>query len=173
VAAFTAEQAFTRYVTRTAPWLEARVRPEPLVDDLDIELGYLYNSPLGVHADPRRTGGIPGSRAPHLWLERDGGRLATIDLAGRYLLLAGAAGSAWVDAARAAARALGNLPIDAYRVGHDLADPEDRFPRAFGVSPSGASLVRPDGFVAWNCREAVAEPERVLRAALTSGLCRT
>jgi hypothetical protein len=173
VAKFTVEQAFSRYVTRTAPWLGARVRPEPLVDDLDIELGYLYNSPLGVHADPRGMGGIPGSRAPHVWLERRGQRLSTIDLAGRYLLLAGAAGSAWVDAARAAGRALGNLPIDAYCVGHDLSDPEDRFPRAFGVSPAGASLVRPDGFVAWNCRESVAEPERALRAALTSGLCRT
>src|SRR5215831_543817 len=60
VAVFTAEQAFSRYVTRTAPWLAARAQPEPVVDDFDIELGYLYNSPRGVHADPRVTRGAPG-----------------------------------------------------------------------------------------------------------------
>src|SRR2546430_12308479 len=47
------EQAFSRYVARTAPWLESSQQPEALVDDLDIELGYLYNSPIGIHADPR------------------------------------------------------------------------------------------------------------------------
>jgi 2-polyprenyl-6-methoxyphenol hydroxylase-like FAD-dependent oxidoreductase len=56
VGPFTVEQAFSRYVTRTAPWLAARVQLEPVVDDLRIELGYLYDSALGVHADPRSTG---------------------------------------------------------------------------------------------------------------------
>ena len=42
VAHFTVEQAFTRYVTRTAPWLLAAHAPQPLVQDFDIELGYLY-----------------------------------------------------------------------------------------------------------------------------------
>jgi hypothetical protein len=55
VAQFTVEQAFSRYVTRTAPWLESSQQPEALVDDLKIELGYLYNSPIGIHADPRTT----------------------------------------------------------------------------------------------------------------------
>src|SRR5207344_2998841 len=63
VARFTVEQAFARYVARTAPWLQASQRPEPLVDDLNIELGYLYDCPLGGHADPRTTRGVPGSRA--------------------------------------------------------------------------------------------------------------
>ena len=172
VAAFTVEQAFSRYVARTAPWLAARVRPEPLVDDLHIELGYLYDSPVGVHADPRSTAGVPGSRAPHLWLERRAERLSTIDLAGRYVLLAGAAGSAWVDAAREVVAGFGGLPLEAYCVGRDRADPGDRFPAAFGISSSGASLVRPDGFVAWNCQASVTEPARALRTALGASLCR-
>jgi putative polyketide hydroxylase len=108
-----------------------------------------------------------------VWLERRGQRVSTIDLAGGYFLLAGAAGSVWVDAAREAVRAFGALPIDAYCVGRDLADPENRFADAYGISPSGASLIRPDGFVAWNCPGSVAEPATVLRAALTAGLCRT
>jgi putative polyketide hydroxylase len=171
VAVFTVEQAFSRYVARTAPWLAARVQPEPLVDDLHIELGYLYNSPLGVHADPRRTGGVPGSRAPHLWLERHGKRISTIDLAGRYVVLAGAAGSAWVDAAKELTQGFGGPPLNAYCIGRDLADLERRFPGAFGISNSGASLVRPDGFVAWNCPEGVADPVMTLRAALNASLC--
>ncbi|HEY1874375.1 MAG TPA: FAD-dependent monooxygenase [Steroidobacteraceae bacterium] len=171
VAAFTVEQAFSRYVARTAPWLAARVQPEPLVDDLHIELGYLYNSPLGVHADPRSTAGIPGSRAPHLWLERDGRRISTIDLAHRYVLLAGAAGSRWVNAAKQMTAAFGGLPLNAYCIGRDLADLEHRLPAAYGISDSGASLVRPDGFVAWRCAGAVAEPVTALRAALNASLC--
>ncbi len=171
VAVFTVEQAFSRYVARTAPWLAARVHPDPLVDDLHIELGYLYNSPLGVHADPRGTSGVPGSRAPHLWLGRRGERLSTIDLAGRYVLLAGAAGATWVDAAQELAHEFGGLPLDAYCVGREVSDLECRFPAAYGVSDSGASLVRPDGFVAWNCPAEVTEPVTALRAALSASVC--
>ena len=171
VGVFTTEQAFSRYVARTAPWLAARVQPEPLVDDLRIELGYLYNSPLGVHADPHSTGGVPGSRAPHLWLERHGKRISTIDLAGRYVLLAGPAGSAWVDATKDSTQGFEGVPLDAYCIGGDLADLEHRFPAAYGISNSGASLVRPDGFVTWNCPEGVAEPVTALRAALNADLC--
>ncbi len=68
VARFTVEQAFSRYVARTAPWLSATQQTEPLVHDFDIELGYLYGVPGRVHADPRTTRGVPGSRAPHVWL---------------------------------------------------------------------------------------------------------
>jgi len=171
VAVFTVEQAFSRYVARTAPWLAARVQPEPLVDDLHIELGYLYASPHGVHADPRNTGGAPGARAPHVWLERQGKRISTLDLARRYVLLAGAAGSAWVDAAKEVNRGLGGLSLDAFCVGHALTDLERSFPAAYGISDSGASLLRPDGFVAWRCPAAVSDPVTALRAALNASLC--
>jgi putative polyketide hydroxylase len=171
VALFTVEQAFSRYVARTAPWLAARVQPGPLVDDLHIELGYLYNSPLGVHADPRSTAGVPGSRAPHLWLERHGERVSTIDLAGRYVLLAGAMGRRWVDAVKELTAEFGALPLDAYCVGRDLADPGQRFAAAFGISDSGAALVRPDGFVAWRSVEGVTQPVTALRSALKESLC--
>jgi putative polyketide hydroxylase len=171
VAVFTVEQAFSRYVARTAPWLTARVKPEPLVDDLHIELGYLYYPSLGVHADPRDTVGQPGSRAPHLWLERHGKRISTLDLAGRYVLLAGAAGPAWAEAAKALAQGSGGVPLDAYCIGGDVADLERRFPSAYGVSDSGASLLRPDGFVAWNCRDRATNPVTALQAALKASLC--
>src|SRR5215470_5042726 len=44
VGKFTVEQAYTRYVTRTAPYLGAKDF-EPVANDFNIELGYLYCSP--------------------------------------------------------------------------------------------------------------------------------
>jgi putative polyketide hydroxylase len=76
------------------------------VDDFNIELGYLYHSPAivagdddtVVHADPRETFGHPGSRAPHLWIEKDGKRISTLDLFGAgFTLLAATEGAAGVQ----------------------------------------------------------------------------
>ena len=103
VGKFTVEQAYTRYVTRTASYLGAKDF-EPPANDFNIELGYLYRSPAiisedqdeKVHDDPRQTFGRPGSRAPHVWLERDGKRVSTIDLNGKtFALIAGPEGGAW------------------------------------------------------------------------------
>jgi 2-polyprenyl-6-methoxyphenol hydroxylase-like FAD-dependent oxidoreductase len=170
VAKFTVEQAFSRYVARTAPWLQSSQKTDPLVNDFNIELGYLYGSPLGTHADPRETFGAPGSRAPHIWLARNGQPVSTIDLTGRYLLLAGADGESWLRAAPEAARHFGNLTLDARCVGKDFEDREGRFPQMYGISTSGASLVRPDGFVAWRSTGASANAATELRDALAKSL---
>jgi 2-polyprenyl-6-methoxyphenol hydroxylase-like FAD-dependent oxidoreductase len=170
VARFTTEQAFTRYVMRTAPWLQATQQTEPLAPDFHIELGYLYDSPLGVHADPTATCGVPGSRAAHIWLERGGQRISTMDLVGHHLLLAGDEGSAWIDAARAASERLGHLRLDAFCLGRDIEDQEGAFLRAYGITSTGASLVRPDGFVAWRSPTAVDDPAGALSDALRRSL---
>jgi 2-polyprenyl-6-methoxyphenol hydroxylase-like FAD-dependent oxidoreductase len=170
VAKFTVEQAFTRYVKRTAPWLQSSQQTEPLAHDFNIELGYLYGSPNGTHADPRETCGMPGSRAPHVWLTRRGERVSTIDLTGRYLLLAGREGGGWVEAARGVGGSFKGLAVDAWCVGKDLGDAEGRFEEAFGISSAGASLVRPDGFVAWRSEGSQTDPGRALREALASSL---
>jgi putative polyketide hydroxylase len=63
--------------------------------------------------------------------------------------------------------------LDAHVVGGTgLADPEGCFPGAYGISPSGAVLVRPDGFVGWRAPEAAGAPEQALRQALQTLLCR-
>jgi putative polyketide hydroxylase len=170
VARFTVEQAFSRYVARTAPWLQASQQPEALVDDFDIEIGYLYGSPTGVHADPRTTLGVPGSRAPHVWLTRAGNRLSTIDLTGHYLLLTGADGRPWLDAVRVVSEHFRGLPLDAHSVGWDLQDSEGRFLQSYGISNSGASLVRPDGFIAWRAKHATPDPAAALLDALSRSL---
>jgi 2-polyprenyl-6-methoxyphenol hydroxylase-like FAD-dependent oxidoreductase len=47
----------------------------------------------------------------------------------------------------------------------DPVDP-DAFRAAFGIGPAGASLVRPDGYVAWRSIEFPSDPERELASAL-------
>jgi 2-polyprenyl-6-methoxyphenol hydroxylase-like FAD-dependent oxidoreductase len=170
IAEFTVAQAFSRYVARTAPWLQSTQLPEPIVNDLHIELGYLYNSPHGTHMDPHNTCGLPGSRAPHLWLTRSGQRVSTLDLTGNFLLLAGADGGMWIRAAAEAADRLVGLPLDAYCVGKDLGDPQGRFCEAYGISTKGAALVRPDGFVAWRNSGEAGNCATALREALEHSL---
>ncbi len=114
----------------------------------------------------------PGSRAPHVWLERAGGRCSTLDLFGReFVLLAGAKGQNWCDAATAVSGLYG-VPIQAFRVGPgaDVADPGQTWARTYGIEEDGAVLVRPDGYVAWRCAtakgESISEIELALKVAL-------
>jgi 2-polyprenyl-6-methoxyphenol hydroxylase-like FAD-dependent oxidoreductase len=181
VARFTVEQAYTRYVTRTATYLGAKDY-ELLAHDFNIELGTIYHSPAVVseegdargHDDPRQTLGCPGSRAPHVWVERDGLRLSTLDLFGRgFALLAGPDGAAWRGAARAAASRFAGLELDVWCVGGtELRDPDGRFCAAYGLTATGACLVRPDGVVAWRAKEAERDPERTLDRVLSTVLFR-
>ncbi len=180
VGQLTVEQAFTRYVMRVAPYLGTE-NTQPIVDDFSMEIGYRYDSPAIVlepgspplHEHPRESAGRPGARAPHVFLERDGTRLSTLDLFGRnFVLLTGAEGAAWQAAAPAVAKELG-VGLDVHLVGDDgLADAEGVFPGSFGISPSGAVLVRPDGFVGWRAVTAADAPDRALRWALQALLCR-
>jgi 2-polyprenyl-6-methoxyphenol hydroxylase-like FAD-dependent oxidoreductase len=180
VAKFTVEQAYTRYVTRTATYL-GKTDYEPFVPDFNIELGYINRSramlPEGEapgHDDPRKTQGLPGSRAPHLWVERAGKRLSTLDLFDKaFVLLAGPEGRAWTEATPEAAARCGGLELDAYRVGGaELREPEGRFCEAYGVSSTGAVLVRPDGVVAWRSPAAASDSGASLTQALAAVLAR-
>jgi 2-polyprenyl-6-methoxyphenol hydroxylase-like FAD-dependent oxidoreductase len=178
VGKFTVEQAYTRYVTRSATYLGAKDF-EPQVGDFHIELGYLYRShavasenDTPIHADPHATCGRPGSRAPHLWIEKDGKRISTLDLfGGGFTLLAAEGGEAWSVAARDAAKELG-LALDAYTFGRELDDPQGGFASAYGLTAAGAVLVRPDGFVAWRSGPAGADARAELTGTLTRLLCR-
>jgi putative polyketide hydroxylase len=107
-----------------------------------------------------------------VWLGRAGTRVSTIDLTGHYLLLAGSRGHAWVEAARALAAGFPRapLPLSAFCVGKDLEDTDGQFEHAYGISSAGASLVRPDGFVAWRSESGAADSAALLREALSQSL---
>jgi putative polyketide hydroxylase len=168
VARFTAEQAFTRYVTRSAPWLQVSPPLAPLAPDFDVEVGYVYHSggcagggPMG-HADPSATHGALGTRLPHVWVEKGGRRTSTLDLGSAFVVLAGPQGARWCDAARTMAAPM----VDAYAIGQDVIQPKGGLTTALGIGESGATLVRPDGFVAWRATALTDQPHADLSAAL-------
>jgi 2,4-dichlorophenol 6-monooxygenase len=102
----------------------------------------------------------PGARVPHVWVERDGCKVSTLDLCGhgRFTLLTGIGGACWIDAARTVGADLG-IEMTALSIGPSGCDAMDIYAdwyRASEVEEDGCILVRPDHHVAW--RAAVATP---------------
>ncbi|TWP51434.1 FAD-dependent oxidoreductase [Lentzea tibetensis] len=137
------------------------VEDAPIIDDQAMGFGILYRSAsvIGAGDDlpparrPDEWAGQPGTRAPHLWLA-DG--RSTLDLFQRgWVLLAETA--EWTGAAAEAG-------IRCERVG-------DRFAETFGVTARGASLIRPDGYVAWRSNDLPADPVAELTGVLRQVAC--
>ncbi|MDN0195817.1 FAD-dependent monooxygenase [Streptomyces sp. S.PNR 29] len=155
-------------------------------DLMTVALCYRYASNAVMGASPElpvvpddfQLGGDPGSRAPHMWVRREGAEISTLDLYERsFVVLAGPAGQVWRDAAKKAAEKTG-VPVEAYLVGHgpdgDLVPEADAdWAKAHGTAEDGAVLVRPDGFVAWRAHAEMPHADRVLTNVLQTVLCRT
>jgi hypothetical protein len=111
--------------------------------------------------------GRPGHRAPHIWLERDGEPLSTLDLFGPgFALLTGPAGKDWVEAAATTGDRFG-VAIGAHTIGGGGGlTAADDWTHPYGMTNDGAVLVRPDGHVAWRSAGGVKECARVLASAL-------
>ena len=165
------EQAYARYVKRVDPSLPASDLA-PLLDDAAIELGSVYCSDAILDSeneqrsaaapleDPRKPSGDPGTRVPHIMLQRNGVAVSTHDLTtAGFVLLAGADGSNWTDAASAFAVAPG-IPLQSHRIAPDgdLKSPDGRFEATVGIGPQGALLLRPDGVIGWRSRGPHADP---------------
>jgi hypothetical protein len=172
VAAMTAEQAHTRYVLRGAPHLMPK-GITPFINDAHIDLGYRYRSPAifseggddgALTEDPRQMRGRPGTRLPHVLLERGGERVSSIDLVdGGFALFAGPEARAWEDAATRGAEEAG-VSCRPFQLGAACD--------AVGVSPTGAVLVRPDCVVAWRAVEGEAAPEATMARVFAAMLGR-
>jgi putative polyketide hydroxylase len=150
---------------------------------LNIVLGYQYPHGAVLGSDPDQPvvpdalslTGRPGTRAPHLWLRRDGKRISTLDLYERSLVLLTDSpdDAGWYDAARRIADTDG-IRLDAYRIGPsadaDLRyDTEDTdWAQLHGTTADGAVLIRPDGFIAWRTPGPAPDPEGALREVLAS-----
>jgi hypothetical protein len=99
----------------------------------------------------------PGARAPHAWVQTGGGRVSTVDLVGNgFVLLTGAKGAAWADAARP-------LPVKPM-----VLDDEEPWRDLYGIEADGAVLVRPDGHVGWRSAALAGDPAGVLGGAVAS-----
>ncbi|MEU6559817.1 FAD-dependent monooxygenase [Nocardia nova] len=141
-----------------------------VLDDNAIELGQLYRSDAVIGAGPelpaaRRPdewAGQPGTRAAHLPIT-DGAKTSTLDLFGRGWVVLSEDGR-WARATERAAGQLG-LPVTFVRIGVDV-EPGESFGGAYGLTDSGATLVRPDGYIAWRAVSAPDDPAAELTDAL-------
>jgi putative polyketide hydroxylase len=94
-------------------------------------------------------------------------KVSTLDLfTGAFTLLVAPDGGEWAAAARTVATSL-DVELDIHHIGIALHDPEDQFPGAYGITGSGTSLVRPDGFIAWRASVLTQQPEHDLEQVLT------
>ena len=106
--------------------------------------GYVKSGPLKAQ---------PGTRFPHLWIDRDDRQISTLDLLGKdFVLFTGADNPLWQKAAAATAIPIYSLP------GKEAA---------LEIEATGAVLVRPDGFVAWRCEEQPPAPVTALKEVIT------
>lgn len=142
------QQTFSR--PDYARWVGDGFTPDALFSDDAMEFGQLMRSSqvadappsLPAAATPDQWRGQAGTRAPHVWIMKDGARISTLDLFGRDFVLL-IAQDAWRTG-------IATLAPVVLRVGVDIAFPaEAAFGEVFGVGPLGAALVRPDGIVAW------------------------
>ncbi|GHE87896.1 hypothetical protein GCM10018782_65790 [Streptomyces griseoaurantiacus] len=58
------------------------------------------------------------------------------------------------------------MPLRAVGLDGQLTDPEDRLVEAYGIGDGGASLVRPDGVVAWRSAVEVPDPTATLHRVI-------
>lgn len=133
--------SYANYVQRFAPHLAGPDVPDE-VDHLHLTLGYRCRSnavltedadpaPMENPADPT---GRPGFRAPHVVVDLDGTRESTVDLFTTWTLLI--LNPAW------------RIPAPGLHI-PTVTDPTDTLAKRYGIGPTGATLVRPDGVVAW------------------------
>lgn len=162
VAQLTVEQAYMNFVERMAPHLAGTITT-PKIEYYSVIFGYHYND-AKLYDNPYRPTGQPGTRAPHIVLERDGERLSTVDLLNRqFVLLSGVNGQNWHEVAKAIGEQYG-IELPCYRIGAggDLTDVDGDFLSTYGLSSAGTVLVRPDGFIAWRSEAAGEDGERNL-----------
>ncbi|QRK09305.1 FAD-dependent monooxygenase [Archangium violaceum] len=155
-------------------------RKVPIIDDAAMEFGQLYRSTAVLDAGnelpsalrPEQWAGQPGTRAPHAWVFKDDERVSTLDLFQRgWVLLA--LDERWCPAVAQVGKQLG-IDVQCLRIGVEVRpSDENAFRTAFGLGTGGASLIRPDGYVAWRAIELSADPLRLLGDALRRVSCAT
>jgi 2,4-dichlorophenol 6-monooxygenase len=101
--------------------------------------------------------------------DKAGAQHSTLDLCGhgKFTVLTGIGGEAWVDAAKNAGKELG-LTIEAHVIGprRDYEDYVGDWARAREISDSGCILVRPDHHVAWRAMAVTKSAQSDLSNAL-------
>ena len=142
--------------------MNQRYRSSAVISDGTPEPPFERDSDLYYHPTT-----WPGARIPHVWLQRDGHQISTLDVVGKgkFVVLTGIGGEGWIQAAKQAS-ALYGIAIQAFVVGpgRDLTDLYGDWAEAREIDESGCLLVRPDAHVGWRAAEAADEQNRLLAA---------
>jgi 2,4-dichlorophenol 6-monooxygenase len=111
----------------------------------------------------------PGARLPHVWLQKDGRPISTLDVVGkgRFVVFTGIGGERWVEAARKEAAAQG-IGIEGFVIGpgRDLTDLYGEWADAREIGETGCLLIRPDAHVGWRASEGGNEEKRLASAVV-------
>jgi putative polyketide hydroxylase len=149
------------------------------VSGIAADLGVVYSSSAVVR---EHDGDVPavieptsdafvGARLPHVWLDAEGERVSTLDLASsKPIVLTGSKGDAWRSAAMLVGTTLGVSLGVATIDGGALRDLSGHALTKLGIDADGALLVRPDGHIAWRSRGAAADPAVTLEHAVATML---
>ena len=113
----------------------------------------------------------PGAHLPHVWVYDSNHReVSTLDIVGKgkFTVLTGIGGEAWVEAARVIAAETG-VALVGHVIGpsRDYSDFTGDWARTREIEEGGCLLIRPDQFIAYRHFGPEREAERLLRAALT------
>ncbi len=147
------------------------------MDHLAVTVGYKYASKAVIEQEPTthrmdrlELNGRPGTRAPHMWVNYQDKCISTLDLIdGKFVLFTGENNNLWRTAAQNVSSHLG-ISINVYGIGSqgDFVECEDSWETLYDVTPQGAVLIRPDGFVAWRTKEGEPNPNLILKQVMTS-----
>ncbi|KAL2818703.1 FAD binding domain-containing protein [Aspergillus cavernicola] len=141
---------------------------QPL-DDSAIEFGQLYRSKgfLGLGHDlpaaltPDEWNGRPGSHIPHFWVKK---HESVLDIIGRTWALI-TISEEWEPVVAAVNQTL-SVQVRHVKISADALLDGDHFQRMMGLSNTGASLVRPDGYIAWRTVDMPCEAVDIFHEAL-------
>ncbi|MGW1344576.1 FAD-dependent oxidoreductase [Kribbella sp. NPDC002412] len=150
--------------------LGQRYRSAAVIGDGTAEPSYDRDPELYYHPTT-----WPGARIPHCWLTRGSETVSTLDVVGkgRFTLLTGIGGDAWVKAAQSVSEHLG-VPIEPFVVGpgHELDDLYGDWARAREIPDEGCLLVRPDAHIAYRAFDLPEDATDVLEQAMNTLLGR-
>ncbi|KAE8382331.1 FAD binding domain-containing protein [Aspergillus bertholletiae] len=144
------------------------------LDDDAMEFGQLYLSEGFIGVDqslpralkPDEWAGQPGTHVPHFWVTQGGQSVSILDVVGEDSWTLVSESEEWEDVV-AQVNLGSSVTLKHICIGRDVqfAD-EGSFQEALGVSATGASLLRPDGYIAWRTTELPTNPTRCLNDVL-------
>lgn len=143
------------------------------LNSLGLDLGFIYHSVI-VNSENAQTLSItpaeyipttlPGGRAPHVQLIKDGQIISTLDLFEKeFVLLIGLDGTQWQISAEELLPKL-PFPLKIYKIADDgnLISQDNMWHNTYEITKSGAVLIRPDGHIAWRCKSLIENPKMEL-----------